>query len=126
MIRRDDDLRKPAIRSTNSNIQNQIEFFIKWSIAGSGLGVNPGVWQQGVVLALLGKFPNFIKRLILIESDKKDLMDSTINIKINIVGRPLHAIGVIAASVIATANLFGVGGFPKRIRDGCWTYYLLC
>lgn len=108
-------LQEPSVGATDSNIENEVEVLIEWSVASCRCAVSPRVGKESVVLGLCGKVAKLVERLLLLVSDEENLLDSAVDVEVDVVLRPLHAVGVEAVGVFAAADLLGSGGHPVGI-----------
>lgn len=115
-----EDLQEPSVGSTNSDVQNEVKFLVKGSIAGGGCAVDPRVVEKSIVLGLCREVAKLVERLLLLVSDEENLLDSAVDVEVDVVFRPLHAVGVEAVGVLAAADLLGSGGHPVGIGLVGW------
>jgi hypothetical protein len=64
---------------------------------------------------LSGEVAKLVKRLFLLVSDEENLLDSAVDVEVDVIFSPLHAVGVEAVGVFAATDLLGAGGLPVGI-----------
>ena len=109
------NLQEPSVGATNGNVKNKVEVLIERSVAGRGCAVGPRVGEKSVVLGLGGEVTKLVEWLLLLVSDEQNLLDSAVDVEVDVIFRPLHAVGVKAVGVFAAADLLGSGGHPVGI-----------
>lgn len=107
------DLRKPSVGATNGKVENEVEPLVERSVTGGRVGLHPWVRQQSTVFSLLSKIAHLVEGLVLLEADKLNLMHATVDVKVDVVGRPLHAVGMITLGIVATTDALR-WSFSKR------------
>jgi hypothetical protein len=111
---------EPSISSTDSNIENQVEILIERCIAGCAGAVCPRVIQQCRIFGLGGEVTELVERLLLLVTQKENLLDSAVNVEVDVILSPLHAVGVERVGIFATADLLCAGRAPVRISQKSW------
>ena len=109
------NLQEPSVGATDSNVENEVKVLIEWSVAGGGSAVDPRVVEKSIVLRLGGEVTELVKRLLLLVSDEQNLLDSAVDVEVDVVLSPLHAVGVVAVGVFAAANLLCASRLPVGI-----------
>lgn len=109
------DLQKPSIGTAHSNVQDKVEVLIERRIASRGCAVFPRVVEQSVVLGHLSELAELVERLLLLVSQEQNLLDSAVDVEVDVVFSPLHAEGVVSIRVFSTADLLSTGRAPVRV-----------
>ena len=109
------NLQEPSVGATDSNVENEVELLIERSVAGCRCAVDPRVGKKSVVLRLSSEVAELVKWVLLLVSNEENLLDSAVDVEVDVVFSPLHAVGVVAVGVVAAADLLHLGGTPVSI-----------
>lgn len=109
------NLQEPSVGATDSNVENEVELLIERSVAGCRCAVDPRVGKKSVVLRLSSEVAELVKWVLLLVSNEENLLDSAVDVEVDVVFSPLHAVGVEAVGVFAAADLLGASGLPVGI-----------
>jgi hypothetical protein len=112
-----------AFEETHKNdVEDEVEVLVERRVAGSGCALRPRVGEEGLVLGHFLKLAKLVKRLLLLVTNEEDLLDPAVDVEVDVVLGPLHAVGVVAVGVVAAADLLHLGGTPVSIglRGRAW------
>jgi len=115
VCRSEQNLQEPSVGATDGNVEDEVKVLIERSVTGGGCAVGPRVGKKSVVLGLGGEVAKLVERLLVLVSDEENLLDSAVDVEVDVVFCPLHAVGVEAVGVFAAADLLGSGGHPVGI-----------
>ena len=111
-------LPKPTVPRPNSNIQNQIKLLIKRRIQRRR--ILPRILQKRPILHLHGEIPPLPQILTAgrLEAHEQHLHQPAVEVRVDVVLRPLHPERVVLLRVVGAAEGFAVGGPPVGVCEG--------